>query len=261
MKCILIKLIFCLVQSPVSTPVTPSFQTSPREESAGLRDDPIKISIILPSGPITAHTIPPMPVGKPPPLPPKPRNVGPIPPIPPRDSSPPPPIPPRLPPSRPATCHVGGGKPPLESRHPLMDPVFPKRNIGLDVSTALPPLVPRSRNGAEPASPAAPRWPESLTPATSPHTRLLTTTSTGGDRGSSAPGSASWDRPLPASLAGLGNGPVSAGPEMGSHFTYGHHLHSLPVTSSLSTGTCEGERTVITLVYISIEFFLTIFPP
>ena len=90
-------------QSPVSTPVTPSYQTSPREETAGVssgagfKEDPIKISIILPSGPITAQPIPPMPVGKPPPLPPKPRNKCQqqhYPPLPPRESSPPPPIPP-----------------------------------------------------------------------------------------------------------------------------------------------------------------------
>lgn len=212
-----------LTQSPVSTPVTPSFQTSPREENAGFRDDPIKISIILPSGPITAHTIPPMPVGKPPPLPPKPRNIGHTPPIPPRDSSPPPPIPPRLPPSRPNSSYVGG-KPPLESRHPLIEPVFPKRNSGLDGAASLPPLVPRSRNGGvEPASPA-PRWSDSLTPSTSPHTRLLPAP-VAADRGSSAPGSAGWDRPH------ISNGPVSAGPEMGSHFTFGHHLHSLPNNS------------------------------
>ena len=213
-------------QSPVSTPVTPSFQTSPREENAGSRDDPIKISVILPAGSITSHSIPPMPVGKPPPLPPKPRALGNIPPLPPRDSSPPPPIPPRHPPSRPSSSFVGG-KPPLESRHPLIEPVFPKRNSGMDTAS-LPPLVTRSRNGlGEPASPA-PRWADSITPSTSPHTRHLPAP-LANERVSSAPGSASWEQRPPHI-----NGPVSAGPEMGSHFIFGNHLQSSHMSGTLS---------------------------
>lgn len=38
-------------QSPVSTPVTPGYQTSPRTEEGGVggyREDPIKVSVILP---------------------------------------------------------------------------------------------------------------------------------------------------------------------------------------------------------------------
>ena len=228
-------------QSPVSTPVTPSFQTSPREEMAaggvvtGAKEEPVKISVILPAGPIASaanaphSSIPPMPLGKPPPLPPKPRAIGNTPPLPPRDLSPPP-IPPRLPPSRPTTSsRYVDGKPPLESRHPLIEPVFPKRNSGLD-AVSLPPMVPRSRNGfsggGEPASPA-PRWSDAITPSTSPHLRHLPAPSAAGttDRGSSAPGSATWGERPPNSLPAFSNGPVSAGPEMGSHFTFGHHLH------------------------------------
>lgn len=84
-------------QSPVSTPVTPggtTVQMSPRSiEDGGLGSDPIKIPVILPTGPISSTTssvaatgsmVPPPPpppplstghagsTGKPPPLPPKP---------------------------------------------------------------------------------------------------------------------------------------------------------------------------------------------
>ena len=201
-------------QSPVSTPVTPSVQTSPREEFAGFRDDPIKISVILPSGPTAAHSIPPMPVGKPPPLPPKPRHVGETPPLPPRDSSPPPPLPPRHPPTRSVSGYISG-KPPLESRNPLIEPVFPKRNSIMDTASQ-PPLIPRSRNGIpEPISPA-PKLLDSNTSSSSSTPTKHLPPPMGFDR-SSAPGSASWDRP---------NGPISAGPEMGSHFTFGHHVPS-----------------------------------
>lgn len=221
-------------QSPVSTPVTPSFQTSPREEIAGgggRGEEPIKISVILPAGPITSHSIPPMPVGKPPPLPPKPRAMGNIPPLPPRDSSPPPPIPPRHAPSRTSSGFIGG-KPPLESRHPLIEPVFPKRNSGMDTATSLPPLVTRRNGfgGGDPASPA-PRWSDSITPSTSPHNRghlPAPIATAANERVSSAPGSANWEhhsRQPPNSLPHF-NGPVSAGPEMGSHFTFGNHLQS-----------------------------------
>merc|ERR1712142_264995 len=40
-------------QSPVSTPVTPSYQTSPRESDSSLRDEPIKMPVILPHVPIS----------------------------------------------------------------------------------------------------------------------------------------------------------------------------------------------------------------
>ena len=141
-------------QSPVSTPVTPGYQTSPRTEEGGVgsfREDPVKVSVILPQvmsliklclflhflhvpsfqGPFTsAPPLHPQPAAKPPPLPPKPPKVGEVPPLPPREPSPPPPLPPRLPPYRPHTSH----RSPLESRQPTMDPVFPQ-------TSSLPPAV------------------------------------------------------------------------------------------------------------------------
>eukprot|EP00092_Neocalanus_flemingeri_P012439 GFUD01013410.1.p1 GENE.GFUD01013410.1~~GFUD01013410.1.p1 ORF type:complete len:1387 (-),score=368.57 GFUD01013410.1:1178-5338(-) len=221
-------------QSPVSTPVTPSYQTSPRESDSSLREtDPIKVSVILPHCPISTPSLPPMPMGKPPPLPPKPRHVvGDTPPLPPRDASPPPPIPPRLPPSRPSTSlgpSLASHRSPLESRHPLMDPVFPQ--------SSLPPnILPRQRNinGCSldpPISPAVPgRWSDS------PHSLPLSGLSTSPlsrpppslpHSVSSAPGSASWHPSSHLGLTQNGLGPLSAGPEMGSHFTFGHHMHSL----------------------------------
>jgi len=246
-------------QSPVSTPVTPSFgahQSSPREESVcatATRDDPIKIPVILPAGPISTSTSmasstsnvaslssqqqqqqPLTAVGKPPPLPPKPRGSGP--PLPPRESSSPPPVPPRLPPSRPPSFSgsISSSKPALESRHPCIEPVFPKRSVDNTtiMSASLPPIVPRSRNG-EPSPRGFSGVGEGQTPpaTTSPHPRGLVAPlppplmerSSG-----SAPGSASWEnRRISGSSNGAGCGTPgsAAAPEMGSHFTFGHHLH------------------------------------
>ena len=222
-------------QSPVSTPVTPSYQTSPRESDTSLREsDPIKEIVNLPHCPISKTSLPPMPMGKPPPLPPKPRHtVGDTPPLPPRDASPPPPIPPRLPPSRPSSSLVSSlasHRSPLESRHPLMDPVFPQ--------SSLPPnILPRQRNinGCSldpPISPQVPgRWSDS------PHSLPLSGLSTSPlsrpppslpHSVSSAPGSANWHPGSHLAHTQNGLGPLSAGPEMGSHFTFGHHMHSLP---------------------------------
>ena len=231
-------------QSPVSTPVTPSFQASPRGDDVLLpRDDPIKIPVMLPSGPVastnttaggggnstsTFSSQQPAAVGKPPPLPPKPRVSGP--PLPPRESSSPPPVPPRLPPSRPAS--YSGIKPPLESRPPCIEPVFPRRSVD-NSAASLPPIVPRTRNG-EPS----PRWTtDGQTPppnsSTSPHIRGLSAPPLPPERtGGSAPGSATWRHGGGASFS---NGPASSTPvsgggvagtggEMGSHFTFGHHL-------------------------------------
>ena len=197
-------------QSPVSTPVTPSYQTSPRESDSSLAD-PIKHIVILPHNNVqvsnSVMSLPPFPPGKPPPLPPKPRHaVGETPPLPPRDVSPPPPIPPRLGPARPsersAHQHSHSHRSPLESRPPQMDPVFPQQSV--------PPSV-------------LPRQTDSLSrpPSSLPH-------------------SASW---LPTSslthngLAGLA--PLSAGPEIGSHFTFGPHTVSpqLPPRPSRTTST------------------------
>ena len=268
-------------QSPVSTPLTPGGQTSPRDElssssSSYPRDDPIKIYVILTTGPISGGSAaPPVttaalpPPGKAPPLPPKPRGGSGLfndntPPLPPRDVSPPPPIPPRLPPARvPVLAGASGfstlsggtgsvssfymsSKPPFESRHPLIEPVFPRRNASLDSSSSassLPPLVPRSRNnnGGEP-SPAtagvpavaggAPfRW-CSESPSTSPHysrhhhplphppllppppPAALLGSSVSGERVGSAPGSASWDqqppRPSPSNATAAAVQPTAA---------------------------------------------------
>jgi len=220
-------------QSPVSTPVTPSYQTSPRESEGGsLREDPIKQTVILPLCSISTASLPSMPLGKPPPLPPKPRNtVGNTPPLPPRDLSPPPPIPPRMVPSRPGSGLVPSLAPhrsPLESRHPLMDPVFPQ--------SSLPPnILPRQRNvnGCSldpPISPQVPgRWadsPQSLSLSglsTSPLSRPPPSLP---HSVSSAPGSASWHPSAHINHTQNGLGPLSAGPEMGSHFTFGHHMPS-----------------------------------
>jgi len=237
-------------QSPVSTPVTPSYQTSPRESDNSLREtDPIKVSVILPHCPISNTSLPPMPVGKPPPLPPKPRHtVGDTPPLPPRDTSPPPPIPPRLPPSRPSSSLVTSltsHRSPLESRHPLMDPVGP-----VFPQSSLPPtILPRQKNitgcslDTAPISPQVPgRWndsPHSLPLSTSPLSRPPPSLP---QSVSSAPGSASWHPGHaphhPHMQNGVGSvGPLSAGPEMGSHFTFGHHMHSLPVGPHTTTPT------------------------
>jgi len=226
-------------QSPVSTPVTPSYQTSPRESEGGsLREDPIKQTVILPLCSISTASLPSMPLGKPPPLPPKPRNtVGNTPPLPPRDLSPPPPIPPRNVPSRPGSGLVPSLAPhrsPLESRHPLMDPVFPQ--------SSLPPnILPRQRNinGCSldpPISPQVPgRWadsPQSLSLSglsTSPLSRPPPSLP---HSVSSAPGSASWHPSAHINHTQNGLGPLSAGPEMGSHFTFGHHMPSGPLGHS-----------------------------
>ena len=127
-------------QSPVSTPVTPGYQISPRtEDGLSYREDPIKVPVILPQGPFSSAPPPPPPgATKPPPLPPKPPRGGELPPLPPRDPSPPPPIPPRLLPCRPSPS-LSSHRSPLESRHPLMDPVFPQ-------TSSLPPtILPRHR--------------------------------------------------------------------------------------------------------------------
>jgi len=205
-------------QSPVSTPVTPSYQTSPRESDSSLRDEPIKMPVILPHVPIST-SFSSLPAGKPPPLPPKP-----TPPLPPRDVSPPPPIPPRMLPARPTPSH----RSPLESRPPLMDPVFPQQS--------LPPTIQpwhRNINGFSldpPISPAPGRLQEpnnnnnggqpglSSSPMSRPPTSL--------------PHSASW---LPNSGHGHGhNGvaPLSAGPEIGSHFTFSSSGHTTGHTVS-----------------------------
>ena len=148
---------------------------------------------MLPSGPMGATSSqtalptnqqPMAAMGKPPPLPPKPRVGGP--PLPPRESSSPPPVPPRLPPSRPPTSYGGGFKPPLESRPPCIEPVFPRRSVdnsSNQAAASLPPIVPRSRNG-EPS----PRWVEQ-NQQSSPHIRGLSAPPPP-DRigGSSAPG-------------------------------------------------------------------------
>merc|ERR1719319_860926 len=114
-------------QSPVSTPVTPGYQTSPRvEEGCRDREGPIKGSVILPQGPFSSALPLHPPPSKPPPLPPKPPKPGDLPPLPPREPSPPPPppppLPPRLPPQRPP---LAPHQRPLESRGGTMDPVFP----------------------------------------------------------------------------------------------------------------------------------------
>ncbi len=280
-------------QSPVSTPGGGGLvaQISPRDELASSgssfpRDDPIKISVILPTGPISGSCCvgsapvtagPPPPLGKPPPLPPKPRGGGGgfnenIPPLPPRDVSPPPPIPPRLPPPRvppvlggssgASSLLSGAGssgsfymssKPPFESRHPLIEPVFPRRNASLDSSSSsssLPPLVPRSRNGEPSPSGAVARW-CSESPSTSPHYSRhqhplphpppLTAAAASMppplagsvERVSSAPGSAGLETSRvaavgvpPPSAPILFNGPTAGGSEMGSHFVFGNHLHA-----------------------------------
>ena len=215
-------------QSPASTPVTPSFQTSPRESDSSLRDvDPIKMPVILPHVPVTS-SFSSFPAGKPPPLPPKPRNSLPLPP---RDTSPPPPIPPRRVPALPSTSslsHSHSHRSPLESRPPLMDPVFPQQSLP-------PTILPRHRNinGCSldpPISPALTgRWTESSSCvgtsglSTSPLSRPPT----------SLPHSASW---LPASSQSLnGLGPLSAGPEIGSHFTFGAHVASHVSSSQTAT--------------------------
>ena len=168
-------------QSPVSTPVTPSYQSSPRETGDSLREEPVKTMVIIPTS---------IPAGKPPPLPPKPRNT---PPLPPRDTSPPPPIPPRMVPSRPAV-HTLSHRSPLESRPPLMDPVFPQASLP-------PTILPRQRNGCSLDPPISPA-PMSRPPTSLPH-------------------SATW---LPEhGQCHNGLGPMSAGPELGSHFTFGPH--------------------------------------
>jgi len=229
-------------QSPVSTPVTPGYQTSPRTEEGGVgsyREDPIKVSVILPQGPFTsAPPLHPPPAAKPPPLPPKPPKLGEVPPLPPREPSPPPPLPPRLPPSRPHTSH----RSPLESRQPTMDPVFPQ-------TSSLPPAVmPRHRNlngcgpDSGPISPAlAGRWgdahsmPVSTSPLSRPPPSLpppwLPTTSSSSNSWQSSPSTTttSW-QPSP-----LNPSPQSAGPEMGSHFTFGHHTAGVqPAPSTVS---------------------------
>ena len=205
-------------QSPASTPVTPSFQTSPRESDSSLREvDPIKMPVILPHVPVTS-SFSSFPAGKPPPLPPKPRNTLPLPP---RDTSPPPPIPPRRVSALPSTSslsHSHSHRSPLESRPPLMDPVFPQQSLP-------PTILPRHRNvnGCSldpPISPALTgRWTETSACvvtgsglSTSPLSRPPT----------SLPHSASW---LPTNSQPLnGLGPLSAGPEIGSHFTFGAHV-------------------------------------
>jgi len=225
-------------QSPVSTPVTPGYQTSPRTEEGGVggyREDPIKVSVILPQGPFsTAPPLHPPPAAKPPPLPPKPPRIGEVPPLPPREPSPPPPLPPRLPPSRPHTSH----RSPLESRQPTMDPVFPQ-------TSSLPPTVmPRHRNlngcgtDSGPISPALPgRWgdahsmPVSTSPLSRPPPSLpppwLPTTSSNNNWQASpsttTTTSSSWQHSPLVPPHPLNPSPQSAGPEMGSHFTFGHH--------------------------------------
>jgi son of sevenless-like protein len=230
-------------QSPVSTPVTPGYQTgSPREEL--YREEPVKMTVILPCPPSSSMPAP--PTSKPPPLPPKPRqgtvvSAPDLPPLPPRDSSPPPPLPPRLPPARPVPAQ--GRSPALESRPPHMDPVFPKRNSIMDNSPLPPAIAPRARQLPSEPSPSS-RWDphHSLPPASSPHhssltssplTRYLPPPHLPSSNTGSAPGSASWGtdiRTLPHS-----NGPSSAGPEMGSHFTFGNHLsgRGAPVDATL----------------------------
>ena len=188
-------------QSPVSTPVTPSYQTSPRESDSSLREaDPIKMSVILPHNilPVSTVSLPTFPPGKPPPLPPKPRHtIGETPPLPPRDLSPPPPIPPRLAPARP---HSGSHRSPLESRPPQMDPVFPQQSLP-------PSILPR------------------LEPLSRPPTSL--------------PHSASWLPSTTSLQPHNGLAPLSAGPEIGSHFTFGAHTVSpqLPPRPSRTTST------------------------
>ena len=209
-------------QSPASTPVTPS----PRETGgAGEQSrEPEKIVVNLPQAPFSSG--PTFPTGKPPPLPPKP-----TPPLPPRDTSPPPPIPPRMMPVRP---HSTSHRSPLESRPPLMDPVFPQQSLP-------PSILPRHRplNGSSldpPVSPALPgrHWTQehpgsSLSSlSTSPLSRPPT----------SLPHSASWLPNNNLSQSHNGLGPLSAGPEIGSHFTFGAHTNGPGNTSvgSFSTG-------------------------
>ena len=202
-------------QSPASTPVTPS----PREHTGGAGEhqtrEPEKIVVNLPQAPFSSS--PAFPTGKPPPLPPKP-----TPPLPPRDTSPPPPIPPRMVTVRP---HSASHRSPLESRPPLMDPVFPQQSLP-------PSILPRHRplNGSTldpPVSPALPgrQWtqePSLSSLSTSPLSRPP----------NSLPQSASWLPNLSQSLNN-GLGPLSAGPEIGSHFTFGAHTNG---PGSLSTG-------------------------
>ena len=92
-----------------------------------------------------------------------------------------------------------------------MDPVFPQASLP-------PSILPRQRNGdpsgaGGPVSPAVHSLPGlSTSPLSRPPSALPAAVS-------SAPGSASWH------LAHTHNGlaPLSAGPEMGSHFTFGAH--------------------------------------
>ena len=201
-------------QSPASTPVTPS----PRE-GAGTEQsrEPEKIVVNLPQAPFSSGSGPAFPSGKPPPLPPKP-----TPPLPPRDTSPPPPIPPRMVPSRP---HSTSHRSPLESRPPLMDPVFPQQSLP-------PSILPRHRplNGSSldpPVSPALPGRQWTQEPGSSLSTSPLSRPPT------SLPHSASWLPNNNLSKSHNGLGPLSAGPEIGSHFTFGAHMNG-PGHSSVS---------------------------
>ena len=209
-------------QSPVSTPITPSYQTSPRESDSSSHD-PIKMPVILPDVPSSSNpTYSSLPVTKPPPLPPKPRvsSHPPLPPYPPsmaRDNSPPPPpIPPRLvtnssgrqpaTPSPASFSHTPSHRSPLESRPPLMDPVFPTHSA----------ILPRHhRHNGQSLDTPPPVSSLSSSPLSRPP--------------SSLPHSASWLPPSTHSHNGH-MPPLSAGPEIGSHFTFGNHV--LPPTGS-----------------------------
>ena len=198
-------------QSPASTPVTPSFQTSPRESEAGAgagRHEADKIPVILPHVP-AANTAAALASssGKPPPLPPKP-----TPPLPPRDSSPPPPIPPRLAGGHRAG-HSASHRSPLESRPPLMDPVFPQQSLPPSLVSGHSSQRHRSVNGSALDHSAQ------LSPAMSGSPGVTSLSRPP----SSLPHSASWLPAAPPPHNGLG--PLSAGPEIGSHFTFGAHMH------------------------------------
>lgn len=226
-------------QSPASTPATPGYQTT-SSAIEDVKEDPVKMPVMLPCA-MGSTSLPPNISTKPPPLPPKPRpgsTLGDLPPLPPpRDSSPPPPLPPR-----------GNLTTPTLTRAPFS--VQPKRNSTMDSNTSLPPaIVPRNRVLSEASASPSGRWGDPhpslpITPSASPLSRTLpphTPTSNVEfsswivDRPPPLPPfntlpsngpSSGGNRPLPP-FPLSSSGPVSAGPEMGSHFTFGHHVAGL----------------------------------
>ena len=232
-------------QSPVSTPLTPSLQTSPRESDSSSHD-PIKMPVILPDVPSSTSnpnytSLPVRPPTAPPPLPPKlppkPRSSAGHGQCPPgvRDCSPPPPIPPRSSgsSSRPVSHSASfSHRSPLESRPPLMDPVFPQHSQP-------PTILPRHRqNGTLDTPPPV----SSLSLSSSPLSRPP----------DSLPHSASW---LSSTGTHAHNGhvpPLSAGPEIGKYFCHFNLISSSIIVISLQdlisplVITCMDTRAAVT---------------